>query len=107
MAYMKTEKYNSGVNILSSEAGLVLKTFQGTQSMATQEGDKKIIKAGKIVPTNDASAKGIVFEDVDITNDEKKPISVIVAGRVIGKNLPETVNTNAKTPLEKSGIYFD
>ena len=69
MAYMKTEKYNSGVNILSSEVGLVLKTFQGTQSMATQDGDKKIIKAGKIVPTNDASAKGIVFEDVDITND--------------------------------------
>ena len=107
MAYMKTEKCNSGVNILSSEVGLVLKTFQGTQSMATQDGDKKIIKAGKIVPTNDASAKGIVFEDVDITNDEKKPISVIVAGRVIEKNLLETVNTNAKTPLEKSGIYFD
>lgn len=107
MAYMKTEKYNSGVNILSSEVGLVLKTFQGNQSMATQEDDKKIIKAGKIVPTNDASAKGIVFEDVDITNDEKKPISVIVAGRVIEENLPETVNTNAKTPLEKSGIYFD
>ena len=107
MAYMKTEKYNSGVNILSSEVGLVLKTFQGTQSMATQEGDKKIIKAGKIVPTNDASAKGIVFEDVDITNDEKKPISVIVAGRVIEKNLQETVNANAKTLLEKSGIHFD
>ena len=107
MAYMKTEKYNSGVNILSSEVGLVLKTFQGTQSMATQDGDKKIIKAGKIVPTNDASAKGIVFEDVDITNDEKKPISVIVAGRVIEKNLPETVNENAKTLLEKSGIHFD
>ena len=107
MAYMKTEKYNSGVNILSSEVGLVLKTFQGNQSMAAQEDGKKIIKAGKIVPTNDASAKGIVFEDVDVTNDEKKTISVIIAGRVIEKNLPETVNTNAKTPLEKSGIYFD
>ena len=36
-----------------------------------------------MVPTNNASAKGIVFEDVDITDDEKKPISVIIAGRVI------------------------
>lgn len=46
MAYMKTTTYTSGVNILASEVGLVLKTFEGTQAMATQVDDKKIIKAG-------------------------------------------------------------
>lgn len=107
MAYMKTETYTSGVNILASEVGLVEKTFQGTQAMADTVGNKKIIKKGKIVPTNDTSAKGIVFEDVDITDDEKKPISIIIAGRVIENNLPETVNSGAKTALEKSGIHFD
>ena len=98
MAYMKTTTYTSGVNILASEVGLVLKTFEGTQAMATQVDDKKIIKA---------SAKGIVFEDVDITDDKKKPISVIIAGRVIKANLPVAVDTNAETALKASGIYFD
>lgn len=110
MAYMKTTTYTSGVNILASEVGLVLKTFEGTQAMqamATQVDDKKIIKAGTVVPANNASAKGIVFEDVDITDDEKKPISVIIAGRVIKANLPVVVDTNAETALKASGIYFD
>lgn len=107
MAYMKTTSYTSGVNILSSEVGLVLKTFEGTNAMATTVGDKKIIKAGAVVPTNDSSAKGIVFEDVDITDDDKKPISVIVAGRVIKENLPVTVDSGAETALKANGIYFD
>lgn len=107
MAYMKTTSYTSGVNILSSEVGLVLKTFEGTKTMATTVDDKKIIKAGTVVPTNDSSAKGIVFEDVDITDYDKKPISVIVAGRVIKENLPVAVNSDAETALKANGIYFD
>ena len=107
MAYMKTTSYTSGVNILSSEVGLVLKTFEGTKTMATTVDDKKIIKAGTVVPTNDSSAKGIVFEDVDITDYDKKPISVIVAGRVIKENLPVTVNSDAETAIKANGIYFD
>lgn len=107
MAYMKTTSYTSGVNILSSEVGLVLKTFEGTKTMSTTVDDKKIIKAGTVVPTNDSSAKGIVFEDVDITDYDKKPISVIVAGRVIKENLPVTVNSDAETALKANGIYFD
>ena len=101
MAYMKTTSYTSGVNILSSEVGLVLKTFEGTKAMATTVDDKKIIKAGTVVPTNNSSAKGIVFEDVDITDDEKKPISVIK------ENLPVTVDSGAETALKANGIYFD
>jgi hypothetical protein len=107
MAYMKTTTYTSGVNILASEVGLVLKTFEGTQAMATRVDDKKIIKAGTVVPANNSSAKGIVFEDVDITDDEKKPISVIIAGRVIKENLPVTVDSGAETALKANGIYFD
>ena len=106
MAYMKTTTYTSGVNILASEVGLVLKTFEGTQTMATQVDDKKIIKAGSVYPTNATGAKGIVFEDVDMTDDTKRPISVIVAGRVLEKRLPVTVETTAKTELEKAGIVF-
>lgn len=106
MAFMKTEQYESTPNILESEVGLVLKTYTADQTNAETVGNKKIIKAGSVYPTNAAGAIGIVFEDVDMTDDAKRPISVIVAGRVLEKRLPVTVDTTAKTELEKAGIVF-
>lgn len=107
MAFMNTEKFHSGNNILASEIGLIQKTKEGTKAMAVDEDGRKIIKAGTVFPTNDASAIGIVFEDVDMTNDEKRPISVIIAGRVIGANLPVAVNEAAKSALVANGLHFD
>ena len=95
MAFMKTEQYESTPNILESEVGLVLKTYTAEQT-----------NAETVYPTNATGAKGIVFEDVDMTDDTKRPISVIVAGRVLEKRLPVTVETTAKTELEKAGIVF-
>lgn len=106
MAFMKTEQYESRPNILESEVGLVLKTYTADQKNAETVGTKKIIKSGSVYPTNATGAIGIVFEDVDMTDDAKRPISVIVAGRVLEKRLPVTVDETAKTELEKSGIVF-
>lgn len=106
MAFMKTKQYESTPNILESEVGLVLKTFTAEQTNATTVNDKKIIKAGSVFPTNATGAQGIVFEDVDMTDDTKRPISVIVAGRVLEKRLPESVDPTAKTELEGLGIVF-
>lgn len=105
MAFMKTEQYESTPNILESEVGLVLKTYTADQTNAETVGTKKIIKAGSVYPTNAEGAIGIVFEDVDMTDDTKRPISVIVAGRVLEKRLP-VIDTTAKTELEKAGIVF-
>ena len=73
MAFMKTKQYESTPNILESEVGLVLKTYTADATNATAVNDKKIIKAGSVYPTNAAGAKGIVFEDVDMTDDAKRP----------------------------------
>lgn len=107
MAFMQTEKFYSGNNILASEIGLIQKTKQGTQAMATDEDGRKIIKAGTVFPANDSTAIGIVFEDVDMTYDEKRPISVIIAGRVIEANLPVKLADAAKTALIANGLHFD
>lgn len=104
---MQTEKFYSGNNILASEIGLIQKTKQGTQAMATDEDGRKIIKAGTVFPANDSTAIGIVFEDVDMTYDEKRPISVIIAGRVIEANLPVKLADAAKTALIANGLHFD
>lgn len=106
MAFMKVKQYDSTPNILESEVGLVLKTYTAEQTNATAVNDKKIIKAGSVFPTNATGAKGIVFEDVDMTDDTKRPISVIVAGRVLESRLPATVETTAKGELEALGIVF-
>lgn len=107
MAFMKTEKFYAGNNILASEIGLVQKTREGNQSIATEEEGRMIIKAGTVFPANNSTAEGVVFEDVDITDDEKRPISVIVAGRVIEDNLPVALGSGVKEALASKGLFFE
>lgn len=106
MAFMYKESYESPKNFLESEVGLIQKTMMGEQTNATDVDGRKIIKAGSLFPTNATGAKGIVFEDVDMTDDKKRPISVIVAGRVYENRLGISVDTTAKGELEKQGIVF-
>lgn len=108
MAFMKTKQYESTPNILESEVGLVLKTYTVEQSKATTVNDKKILKAGTLYPSNGTGVKGIVFEDVDMTDDVKRPASLIVAGRVLEKRLPESssLDATAKKELQAMGIVF-
>lgn len=106
MAFMKKLTYESPKNFLESEVGLIQKTMMGEQSKAETVGDKKIIKAGSVFPANQTGAKGIVFEDVDMTDDEKRPISVIVAGRIFKNRLPVSPETTAEKELEALGIVF-
>lgn len=106
MAFSKVIQYQSEANFLESEIGLITKTYTGEQAKAVERDDRKLILAGSIYPTNDADAKGIVFETVDVTYDEAVPISVIVAGRVFEERLPDTVDAAAKTALEALGIKF-
>lgn len=106
MAYMKVEQGYTLPNFLESAVGLVQKTEMVTQAMATQVDDKKLIYAGTVFPSNDTNATGIVFETVDITDDKKRPASVIKAGRIYSNRLKSALNTAAKTALEKSGFVF-
>lgn len=106
MAYSKIIQYESTPNFLESEVGLITKTYTAEQTNATTVNDRKIIKAGSVFPTNATGAKGIVFEDVDMTDDAKRPISVIVAGRVLEARLPVTVDATAKKELQALGIVF-
>ncbi|WP_250674861.1 hypothetical protein LZ906_006690 [Paraclostridium ghonii] len=48
-----------------------------TQANATTVNGKKIVKAGTILPANDATAKGIVLYDVDVTNGDETGALVI------------------------------
>lgn len=91
-------------NFLESEVGLVLKTYQISASLGTEdEYGNKIVAAGTVFPSNDGSAVGIVFEDVDVTHGDHEG-SVMLAGRVLKDRL--NVQGAAETPLKSSGIVF-
>lgn len=93
-------------NFLASEVGLrtVTYTFASTYSGAVTENGRKIIKAGSIYPTNDASAVGIVFQDVDVT-DGNKVEALMVSGHYYSDKLPVSPATATVTAFTGKGLY--
>ena len=106
MAHEKIYVADKKINFLDSAEGLVLKSCTVPQSMGVDDGyGNKTVKAGTIFPANDATAKGILFESVDVTDGEHEG-SLLVAGRIIETRLPEELSEEAKTALETLGIGF-
>lgn len=93
-------------NFLASEVGLrtVTYTFAKTFATAVTENGRKIIKAGTIYPANDATAVGIVFQDVDIT-DGDRPEALMVAGHYYSDKLSASPASAVTTAFVAKGLY--
>lgn len=79
------------------------KTREIPQSMATTEANgTKYVKMGKIFPSSDASAEGIVYEDVDVTTGNM-PGSVVLKGVVYEDRLAEAVDTYSSATVPTGG----
>ena len=65
---------------------------------ATTVDGRKVIKAGTIYPTNDASAKGVVWADYDVTDGDVTG-ALIIHGFVKTAALPKAPAAEAKTAL--------
>lgn len=63
------------------------KADSGTPGLATLVGTKYIVKAGTIYPANDATAIGVVMNDVDVTNGDGM-LAVIVHGFIRLSKVP-------------------
>lgn len=82
------------------------KTRQIKQTGAISgENGAKYVKMGTIYPANDATAEGIVYEDVDVTTGDM-PGSVVLKGTVYEDRLPAAIATAAKTALTGKGFTF-
>lgn len=107
MAYFKKETGTTIPNFLASEIGIIQKTYQFNAAGVTANAEgKKVVKAGSVYPANDDTAIGIVFEDMDVTNNASTPGSVIIAGRIIKGRLPTAPAATAVTAMNASGIVF-
>ena len=107
-AYFYTESYASQLpNFLASEVGLIQRSVLVSDSGVSADSEgRKFVKAGTVLPSNDANAKGILFETVEVTNGSKLG-SLIVAGRIHGNRLHTAAASAAQTPLKASGIVFE
>lgn len=82
------------------------KTRQIAQEGATTAANGgKYVKMGTVYPANDATAEGIVYEDVDVTTGNM-PGSVVLKGVVYEDRLPVAIAEAAKTALEAKGFTF-
>lgn len=82
------------------------KTREIPQSLATTEANgTKYVKMGTVYPANDATAEGIIYEDVDVTTGAM-PGSVVLKGVVYTNRLPVTLAEAAQTALEAKGFTF-
>lgn len=81
------------------------KTRQIAQSGATNVNGRKYVKMGTVYPANDATAEGIVYEDVDVTTGNMSG-SVVVKGVVYEDRLPVALANAAKTALTAKGFTF-
>jgi len=91
---------------LESEVGVVRKTRQIKQEGATDAEDGgKYVPMGTVWPANDATAEGIVYEDIDVTSGDM-PGSVVLAGRVYEDRLPAAIDATAKSALAGKGFTF-
>ena len=79
------------------------KTREITQAGATTtDNGGKYVKMGTVYPANDATAEGIVYEDVDVTTGNM-PGSVVLKGVVYEDRLPEAVDTYSSATVPTGG----
>lgn len=87
------------INFLASDKYVAFTTTV-PQSKGEDIDGRKIVKAGTILPSNDANAKGILLEDVDVTNGDNIG-SLIEDGFILKNRLPVAPDEAAIMALKR------
>lgn len=107
----KTIAYDSAKHILAmpdhyvSIARKATKATKATEAggMVVKEGDRFIIKAGTIYPSNDNKAIGVVLQDYDVTESDAS-MAIVLHGFIRADRLPTQPSDAALKNLRM--IYF-
>lgn len=96
----KNETFVTGKQILvfPDHYVSVAHTFLKDDAAAVSVDGRKVIKAGTIYPANDATAKGVVWTDYDVTNGDVTG-ALVIHGFVKTAALPAAPADAAKTAL--------
>ena len=67
-------------------------TIPADHAAAVQrDNGRKVVPAGAVIPANDGTAVGILYEDIDVTEGAKAG-SIVTAGTIYGDRLPEALS---------------
>lgn len=104
----KTIAYDSAKHILAMPdhyVSIARKAAKATKidSMVVKEGDRFIIKAGTIYPSNDSKAIGVVLQDYDVTESDAS-MAIVLHGFIRVDRLPASPSNAALKNLRM--IYF-
>jgi len=100
MPYVKGVTNYNRINFLASSKVQAFTTLVSDSGITADANGKKIVKAGTILPANDATAKGILYNDVDVTNGPQ-PGSLIVEAYILESRLHTAPSAEAKTALKE------
>ena len=65
----------------------------------TRDNGRKVVPAGAVIPANDGTAKGLLYEDVEVTTGNM-PGSLVTRGAVYAGRLPAALASAAATALK-------
>lgn len=104
----KTIAYDSAKHILAMPdhyVPIARKATKATKAdgMVVKEGDRFIIKAGTIYPSNDNKAIGVVLQDYDVTESDVS-MAIVLHGFIRADRLPIPPSNAALKNLRM--IYF-
>lgn len=104
----KTIAYNSAKHILAMPDHYVsiarkAPKAEEAKGMVVKEGDRFIIKAGTIYPSDDSNAIGVVLQDYDVTESDVS-MAIVLHGFIRVDRLPNSPSDEALKNLRM--IYF-
>lgn len=73
-------------------------TISASHAQKVTRGGRDIVPAGAVIPANGATAVGILYEDIDVTDGDAFG-SIVTKGTIYGDRLPAALDSDAATAL--------
>lgn len=96
--YVSKKETAKQINFLASARFQSFTTQVEQTGVVANAKGRKIVPAGTIYPKNDATAKGILLNDVDVT-EGPQPGALLVEAYILEARLPEAPDAAAKAAL--------
>lgn len=96
---LKGSTFNNGFFLVNEEDSLrETAMINADHPQVVTRGRRKIVPMGSVFPANDGTAKGLLYEDIDVTDGDAL-CSVVTIGKIYEDRLPEPLADAAKTAL--------
>lgn len=101
MSKFKVTEFGNSKTILKFADHYVNKPYTVSATGVTADADgRKIVKAGTVLPANDATAEGVLFYDVDVTHGDAAG-ALLIHGFVDSTKLDVQPSAEAKAALKQ------